>query len=218
MRLSLSALTFYCNRPTVIAALDLVTAITADVQPKRDDESPPQVADANEGSQKSTEKDAKNSPDASGNVGKVGKDEDAVDGGGDKIEGDDKENPQASSADNDGVVTTINPKVVEDVDELGNPKIAPKRKDSVVKGLLGKGKDRVVFLLVLDMELAEIVLNNEDGSQLSTLSQDNFHTDVKVLLNFHEYSIDNLFRLFSYLFANAHLKFFFHGVSFSLFQ
>lgn len=57
----------------------------------------------------------------------------------------------------------INLKVVEDVDELGNFKIVFKRKDFVVKGFLGKGKDRVVFLLVLDMEFVEIVLNNEDG-------------------------------------------------------
>jgi hypothetical protein len=40
---SLSTLAFYCNRPTVIAALDLVTAITAQVQPKKDEESTPLV-------------------------------------------------------------------------------------------------------------------------------------------------------------------------------
>lgn len=57
----------------------------------------------------------------------------------------------------------INFKVVGDVDEKGNVKIFLMKKDLVVKGLLGKGKDRVVFLLVLDMEFVEIVFNKEDG-------------------------------------------------------
>jgi len=148
-----------------------VTAITAEVQPKKDEEDGKEDAltsseDTNVSSG-SSEIDRKE---------KNGMGEEEADR---EKDGDEKDSPSASAS-ADGVVTTINPKVVGDVDAQGNPKIAPQKKDSVVKGLLGKGKDRVVFLLVLDMELAEIVLNKEDGSPLSTLSQDNFHTDVKV--------------------------------------
>lgn len=186
--MSLSTLAFYCNRPTVIAALDLVTAITADVQPKKHDESTSTVADSKEDAQNPSEKEIKDAPRSSdvNSKDKNGSGQEA-----DKEDGDDKEDSLSTTANADGVVTTINPKVVEDVDEQGNPKIAPTEKDSVLKGLLGKGKDRVVFLLVLDMERAEIVLNKEDGSSLSTLSQDNFHTDVKVLISLH-------FRLFGF--------------------
>ncbi|KAG0604101.1 hypothetical protein M758_10G145000 [Ceratodon purpureus] len=163
VRVTLSTLSFYCNRPTVVAALNLVTAITADVQPKKDEDGKDNEQDEQE---ETKDKDRK---------GKNEMGEEA-----DKEKGSDKKDSASTSAMADGVVTTINPKVVDDVDEHGNPKIAYEKKDSVVKGLLGKGKDRVVFMLVLDMELAEIVLNKEDGSLLSTLSQDNFHTDVKI--------------------------------------
>lgn len=167
VRVTLSTLSFFCNRPTVVAALNLVTAITADVQPKKDEDGKDDEQDEQE---ETKDKDRK------------GKDEMA-----DKEKGGDEKDSASTSAMADGVVTTINPKVVDDVDEHGNPKIAYEKKDSVVKGLLGKGKDRVVFMLVLDMELAEIVLNKEDGSLLSTLSQDNFHTDVKVFVVLHSY-------------------------------
>ena len=183
--MSLSTLAFYCNRPTVIAALDLVTAITAAVQPKKDGEL---VTDGKEDAQSSSGKDSKDAS-SSSNINST--DENGTVQEADKKDGDDKEDSQSTAAIADGVETTINPKVVEDVDEHGNPKIAPKKKDSVVKGLMGKGKDRVVFLLVLDMERAEIVLNKEDGSSLSTLSQENFHTDVKVSMALH-------YRLFGF--------------------
>lgn len=54
------------------------------------------------------------------------------------------------------------------------------RKDSIVKGLLGKGKDRVIFSLLLSMARAQFVLNNENGTQLATLYQDNLHADIKI--------------------------------------
>lgn len=184
--MSLSTLSFYCNRPTVIAALDLVTAITAEVQPKKDDEVPPSIADGKGDAQNSSEEDTKVSS-GSSDIGRKDKNEMGQEI--DKEKDGDEKGSQSTSANADGVVTTINPKVVGDVDEKGNAKISPTKKDSVVKGLLGKGKDRVVFLLVLDMELAEIVLNKEDGSSLSTLSQDNFHTDVKVLEMLHNFLI-----------------------------
>ncbi|KAG0557949.1 hypothetical protein KC19_11G167800 [Ceratodon purpureus] len=173
VRVSLSTLAFYCNRPTVIAALDLVTAITAEVQPKKEQE----VGDSEEDIQTSSEKESKDVP---GPSDLTKKDNNGTGREADKGDGDDREYSQSTTANADGIVTTINPKVVEDVDEQGTPKIAPKKINSVVKGLLGKGKERVVFLLVLDMERAEIILNKEDGSSLSTLSQENFHTDVKI--------------------------------------
>lgn len=53
--------------------------------------------------------------------------------------------------------------------------------EPVAKSLLGKGKSRVIFYLMLNMARAQIFLMKENGSQLATLSQDNFLTDIKVL-------------------------------------
>lgn len=54
--------------------------------------------------------------------------------------------------------------------------------EPVVKGLLGKGKSRIIFNLILKMARAQILLMNEDETQLATLSQDNLLTDIKVCL------------------------------------
>ncbi len=136
VRVGLSTLSFYCNRPTLIALMDLGTAITADVE----EQSPPEESTQPAAGPTSTA------------------------GGGYSTD----------------LVSTIDTSVIEDVDEDGNPKVPYERKDSVVKGLLGQGKDRVMFLLVVNMDLAQIVLNSDDGSQLATLSQENLHTEVKV--------------------------------------
>ncbi|XP_024542530.1 uncharacterized protein LOC9648284 isoform X1 [Selaginella moellendorffii] len=50
----------------------------------------------------------------------------------------------------------------------------------LVKGLLGRGKSRVVFGLKMDMESTRIFLNLEDGSQLAMLAQEKFQMDLKV--------------------------------------
>lgn len=50
----------------------------------------------------------------------------------------------------------------------------------VVKGLLGKGKSRVVFSVTLKMARAQILLMNEDETKLTSLLQDNLQTDIKV--------------------------------------
>lgn len=55
--------------------------------------------------------------------------------------------------------------------------------EPVVKGLLGKGKSRVIFNLTLNMAHAQILLMNENETKLATLSQDNLLTDIKVCLN-----------------------------------
>ncbi|KAK6146409.1 hypothetical protein DH2020_020278 [Rehmannia glutinosa] len=52
--------------------------------------------------------------------------------------------------------------------------------EPVVKSLLGKGKSRVIFYLLLNMARAEIFLMKENESKLATLAQDNFLTDIKV--------------------------------------
>ncbi|KAG8382461.1 hypothetical protein BUALT_Bualt05G0079700 [Buddleja alternifolia] len=52
--------------------------------------------------------------------------------------------------------------------------------EPVVKSLLGKGKSRVIFYVLLNMARAEIFLMKEDDSKLATLAQDNFLTDIKV--------------------------------------
>ena len=52
--------------------------------------------------------------------------------------------------------------------------------EPTVKGLLGKGKSRVMFFLALNMTHAQILLMKEDGTKLATLSQDNLLTDIKV--------------------------------------
>ena len=50
-----------------------------------------------------------------------------------------------------------------------------------VKGLLGFGKERVVFYLNMNVDSVTIFLNKEDGSQLASLVQENFLMDLKVM-------------------------------------
>ncbi|GMN21548.1 hypothetical protein TIFTF001_040051 [Ficus carica] len=52
--------------------------------------------------------------------------------------------------------------------------------EDVVKGLLGKGKSRVIFNITLNMKRAQILLMNEDETKLASLSQDSLLTDIKV--------------------------------------
>lgn len=49
-----------------------------------------------------------------------------------------------------------------------------------VKGLLGYGKNRVVFYLNMNVDSVSIYLNMEDGSQLAMLVQESFLFDFKV--------------------------------------
>eukprot|EP00246_Nothoceros_aenigmaticus_P016844 TRINITY_DN7877_c0_g1_i1.p1 TRINITY_DN7877_c0_g1~~TRINITY_DN7877_c0_g1_i1.p1 ORF type:complete len:308 (+),score=56.20 TRINITY_DN7877_c0_g1_i1:30-926(+) len=122
VRVTLTSLSFSCTRPTLLAILELVSAVTTEIS--IDDESTAKVD---------------------------------------------------SSAGADDLVTTIDPSVI---DGKGDTRMG--RNDSIVKGLLGRGKDRVVFLLSVHMVHAQIVLNLEDGSQLATLFQEDLHTEVKV--------------------------------------
>ncbi|XWS49634.1 hypothetical protein CRYUN_Cryun12cG0020000 [Craigia yunnanensis] len=52
--------------------------------------------------------------------------------------------------------------------------------EPVVKGLLGKGKSRIIFNLTLNMDHAQILLMNENETKFATLSQENLLTDIKV--------------------------------------
>lgn len=49
-----------------------------------------------------------------------------------------------------------------------------------VKGLLGRGKDRVVFILNMNVDSVTVFLNKEDGSQLAMFVQESFLLDIKV--------------------------------------
>lgn len=65
--------------------------------------------------------------------------------------------------------------------------------DPVIKGLLGKGKSRIMFNLKLHMAHAQIVLMNEDETKLSCLLQDNLLTDIKVWLILPASRLQSLF-------------------------
>lgn len=57
--------------------------------------------------------------------------------------------------------------------------------EPTVKGLLGKGKSRIIFNLTLNMAHAQILLMNENETRFATLSQDNLLTDIKVCLRIY---------------------------------
>eukprot|EP01018_Ginkgo_biloba_P007485 Gb_23775 [translate_table: standard] len=89
------------------------------------------------------------------------------------------EDVEENASDTDAFTTIIKQEPAEkDMKEESN--VMFDQKDSIVKGLLGRGKDRIIFSLVLSMDRAQIVLNNENGTQLATLSQNNLLTDIKV--------------------------------------
>ena len=53
--------------------------------------------------------------------------------------------------------------------------------EPIIKGLLGRGKSRAIFFLMLNMARAQIFLMNEDEKSLATLSQNNLLVDIKVI-------------------------------------
>ncbi|KAL5541456.1 hypothetical protein UlMin_009166 [Ulmus minor] len=54
------------------------------------------------------------------------------------------------------------------------------KSEETVKGLLGYGKDRVVFYLNMNVDSVSVFLNKEDGSSLAMLVQEKFLLDLKV--------------------------------------
>jgi len=53
--------------------------------------------------------------------------------------------------------------------------------EPTIKRLLAKGKSRIVFHLTSSMAEAQILLMNENGDRLATLSQNNLSTDIMVM-------------------------------------
>ncbi|KAL0409292.1 UNVERIFIED_CONTAM: hypothetical protein Sradi_1863600 [Sesamum radiatum] len=95
--------------------------------------------------------------------------------------------------DNSGTLTDTSSPAVASNDvskEIVNDGLASARmEEPVVKSILGKGKSRVIFYLLLNMARAEIFLMKENDSKLATLTQDNFLTDIKLV--FCSYNADD---------------------------
>ena len=78
--------------------------------------------------------------------------------------------------------------ISEILDRQSNVSDNPKNSDNVgpfveselVRGLLGRGKSRIVFQLRMNMDSVRIFLNLEDGTGLAMLDQERFHMDLKV--------------------------------------
>jgi len=66
--------------------------------------------------------------------------------------------------------------VSRDLDDLNATTV----EELAVKGLLGKGKSRVMFNLTLKMAQAQILLMKEDETKLACLSQESLLADIKV--------------------------------------
>ncbi|KAJ1696999.1 hypothetical protein LUZ63_005511 [Rhynchospora breviuscula] len=62
----------------------------------------------------------------------------------------------------------------------GNPKSSEKEEITLIKGLLGHGKGRVIFDLKMDVDQVSVFLNKEESSQLAMFVQERFLFDLKV--------------------------------------
>ncbi|ONK67151.1 uncharacterized protein A4U43_C06F16540 [Asparagus officinalis] len=72
---------------------------------------------------------------------------------------------------------------VSQTDSIDAPKCSEKKEENsrtLVKGLLGYGKGRIVFNLRMDVDSVCMFLNKEDGSQLAMFVQQSFVLDLKV--------------------------------------
>lgn len=65
-----------------------------------------------------------------------------------------------------------------------NTKSSEKEEITLIKGLLGHGKGRVVFDLRMDVDQVSVFLNKEDSSQLAMFVQERFLFDLKVRQRF----------------------------------
>lgn len=118
-----------------------------------------------------------------------------------------------SFSDDSSVDTT---KVIKPTDNTVDEHHSVTAEESIIKGLLGKGKSRIVFQLTLNMARAQILLMYENETKLATLSQDNLLTEIKVdfylLLFFNVKFFPFSFLSMSFLF-NVYLTFLFHFFS-----
>ena len=55
-------------------------------------------------------------------------------------------------------------------------------KESIVKGLLGSGKERTLFSVMLNMRHAMFILNADSGRQIASLAQEHMNCNIKVPL------------------------------------
>ncbi|ESR32528.1 hypothetical protein CICLE_v10004114mg [Citrus x clementina] len=81
-------------------------------------------------------------------------------------------------------LSTVNYAISErDETRSSDKSLVNKEKDEEhvrVEGLLGYGKDRVVFYLFMNVDSVSVFLNKEDGSQLAMFVQESFLLDLKV--------------------------------------
>jgi vacuolar protein sorting-associated protein 13A/C len=75
---------------------------------------------------------------------------------------------------------SMSTKPITDDNEASQPLLD--HKDSIVKGLLGSGKERTLFSLMLNMHHAVFILNADNGSQIASLAQENMNCNIKVTL------------------------------------
>ncbi|XP_008465914.2 uncharacterized protein LOC103503494 isoform X1 [Cucumis melo] len=70
--------------------------------------------------------------------------------------------------------------IKHDIQMEDDEQFSKNTEDGIVKGLLGKGRSRVVFSLELKMSRAQIFLVKENESNLASLFQDNLLANIKV--------------------------------------
>lgn len=87
---------------------------------------------------------------------------------------------QEPSPDKDGMVTSMDSAALNTQIDIKDTDASFDRKDSIIKGLLGSGKSRILLLVILNMRQTVIILKTEDGNQLATLSQEYLHSRIKV--------------------------------------
>ena len=66
----------------------------------------------------------------------------------------------------------------------GEPQPSVDQKESVVKGLLGSGKERTLFSLMLNIRHAVFILNSDDGRKIASLAQEHMSCNIQVHLYF----------------------------------
>jgi len=101
-----------------------------------------------------------------------------------------------------------------DTATTSSDKLSVKDEKGAVRGLLGYGKDRVVFYLNMNVDSVTVFLNKEDGSQLATLVQESFLLDLKVMRNLFVCKLESSF-LFSLAFSMLLVVYTSYSFSFS---
>ncbi|XP_062108869.1 uncharacterized protein LOC133819601 isoform X1 [Humulus lupulus] len=81
-------------------------------------------------------------------------------------------------------ISSVNYATSSEMEAVSEDKLATNKEkneeNDIVKGLLGYGKNRVVFYLNMNVDSVSVYLNKEDGSSLAMLVQESFLLDLKV--------------------------------------